>query len=108
MRGETELKYGVLEATQDYSGVPTGVLLCSTHVVSLLRDGRKQEAREFVTGLQAMAETIDGLVQKVSTSQIVADPEAVFKLLFETWQKDGYDARAEGFDGARHTKADGR
>lgn len=92
MRGERALKYGLLEAIQDASGVPTGAFLASTHAVALLRDGQKQQAREFVSGLRALADAVETMTANKNTSDIAAAPQAALIELFDVWQRNGLDA----------------
>ena len=89
--GKTDLKYWHLESLQDVSGVPTGILLVSTHVMSLLRDGDGETARAFARGLRAIASDVEAVVPRTAKGLNYLQQKKTLERFFAVWRASGCD-----------------
>jgi hypothetical protein len=97
--GEVELIYWHLEALERVTGTPTGVILISTHVMSLLRDCKFADVQKFSNGLKALADLIQLHAQTGNKSRLDKKQQSDFlEILFRAWKKSGFIAAS------KHTK----
>ena len=92
--GETDLKYWDLEVVEKLTGIPTGVLLVSTHFTSFIRSNKPDDALKFVHGLAHLARYFEErLIAETPLMLATKDNQKAFlREVFELWKARGYYA----------------